>query len=107
MTKCDNRSVTRVALALWIAWAVVVWMVVFDHAIEIAGRRYLHAAGLAAQAGGPYARLDDWMRPAVTSGLWTASAAAAAIVAVGLLALRGAARGARLTRRPQGARSCG
>ena len=82
MTKYSRK--TAVALALWMTWVVVVWNVVFDHAIEIAGRAYLHAAALAAQSGGPYARIDDWMRPAVTSGLWTATAAAAGILALGL-----------------------
>src|SRR6266540_2313357 len=77
----------RVALALWVAWAVMVWNVVFDHVVEVAGRHYLHAAGLAAQTGTGYVRIDDWMRPAVTSGLWTASLAAAAIVVVGLMGI--------------------
>ena len=75
MTRFDRR--TRVAVALWIAWAVVVWNVVFDHTIEIAGRAYLHAAAVAAQSGGPYARIDDWMRPAATSGFLDAPASAA------------------------------
>jgi hypothetical protein len=81
----------RIATALWIAWAVIVWNVVFDHVIVVAGRRYLRAAALAAEAGGPYARIDDWMRPAVTGGLWTASAAAGAILMIGLFGLRLAA----------------
>jgi hypothetical protein len=81
----------RIATTLWIVWAFIVWNVVFDQVIVLAGRRYLRAAGLAAEAGGPYARIDDWMRPAVTSGLWTASAAAGAILMIGLLGLRLAA----------------
>jgi hypothetical protein len=81
----------RIASVLWIAWAVIVWNVVFDHVIVLAGRRYLRAAALAAEVGGPYARIDDWMRPAVTSGLWTASAAAGAILVIGLFGLRLAA----------------
>jgi hypothetical protein len=78
----------RIATALWIAWAVVVWNVVFDQVMVFAGRRYVFAAALAAQAGGPYARIDDWMRPAVTSGLWRASAAAGAILVIGLFGVR-------------------
>jgi hypothetical protein len=81
----------RIATALWIAWAVIVWNVVFDQVLVLAGRRYLRAAALAAGAGGPYARIDDWMRPAVTSGLWTASAAAGVILMIGLFGLRRAA----------------
>jgi hypothetical protein len=75
---------TRWALGLWIALAVVVWNVVFDHTIEVAGRAYLRAAALAAHAGGPFARIDDWMRPAIPAGLWNASAAALVILALGL-----------------------
>jgi hypothetical protein len=82
MTKRDRRA--RVAQALWIVWAVVVWCVVFDHTVEIAGRAYLHAAALAEQSGEPYARIDDWMRPAATRGLWIATISAAAILIVGL-----------------------
>jgi hypothetical protein len=81
----------RLALALWVAWALIVWNVVFDHVVEVAGRQYLHAAGLAAQTGTGYVRIDDWMRPAVTSGLWTASLSAAAIVVVGLTGILTAA----------------
>ena len=78
----------RIARALWIAWAVVVWNVVFDHTIAVAGRAYLHAAALADHSGGPYARIDDWMRPAASRGLWTAGLAAAALLAVGLIGVR-------------------
>jgi hypothetical protein len=78
----------RLALALWIAWAVIVWNVVFDQVIVLAGREYIMAA-LAASAG-PFANMDDWMRPAVTRGAWLASAAAGAILLTGvsLCALR-------------------
>jgi len=81
----------RIALALWITWALVAWNVVFDHVIEVAARRYLHAAGLAAQAGGPYARIDAWMRPAVATGLWIASLSAATILIIGIAGVRLAA----------------
>lgn len=82
----------RVALGLWIAWAVATAASLFDHTIELAGRRYLRAAAQAAQAGGPYARIDDWMHPAVSSGLRTAGTAAALILLTGLAALRYAER---------------
>src|SRR6266850_2641455 len=82
----------RVAVVLWVAWAVVVWNVVFDHVIVVAGRDYLNAAGIAAAGSGAYARVDDWMRPAVTRALWTATAAGAAILVIGLLSVRLAAR---------------
>ena len=81
----------RLATALWITWAVVVWNVVFDHVIVVAGRHYLNAADLAGQGSGVYARIDDWMRPAVTSALWTATAAGAAVLVIGLVSVRLAA----------------
>jgi hypothetical protein len=85
------KRAVRIAIALWIVWAVVVWNVVFDRVIVMAGRRYVLAAGLAAQAGGTYARMDDWMRPAVKNGVLMASAAAALIVLIGFCGVRLAA----------------
>jgi hypothetical protein len=74
------RRAARVAVALWVVWAVIVWNVVFDHVIVVAGREFIVAAGLAARRPGPYARMDDWMRPAVARAFWTATASAAAIL---------------------------
>jgi CTP:molybdopterin cytidylyltransferase MocA len=84
----------RIARALWIAWAIVVWNVVFDRVIVVAGRSYVAAASRAAAAD-PSARplnLDDWMEPAVTRGLAMATAAAGAILVTGLAAVRVGAR---------------
>lgn len=82
----------RIALALWIAWAVIVWNVVFDQIIVVAGRMYLHAAATAARSAGSYVRMDDWMRPAAIRGLWTATAAGTVVLLIGLFAVRWAAR---------------
>lgn len=82
----------RLALVLWIVLAVVVWNVVFDHVIVVAGREYLAAAVSAAGSGRPYARVDEWMRPAKARGFWIASAASAAILIAGLGAIRLASR---------------
>jgi len=79
----------RIARALWIAWAIVVWNVVFDRVIVVAGRNYVAAASLAAAAD-PSARplnMDDWMEPAVRRGLWMATAAAGAILVIGFAAV--------------------
>jgi hypothetical protein len=84
----------RIAAALWIALAVVVWNVVLDQVIVLAGRRYIIAAIASADAMGPLVIVDDWMRPAVTRGFWYATIAAA------ILAL-GAAASRRATRSPQ------
>jgi hypothetical protein len=77
----------RLASILWIVWAVVVWNVIFDQVIVSAGRHYIVAAELAVKGAASipphFEDMDQWMRPAVTRALWTASASAAAIVAIG------------------------
>jgi hypothetical protein len=78
----EPRRARRMAVALWIAWAIVVWNVVFDHVIVVAARAFIAAAGQAAHSGGAYARMDDWMRPAVTRAFWTASASAAVLLVI-------------------------
>jgi hypothetical protein len=88
----EPRRARRVAMGLWIAWAFLTWNVVFDHVIVVAGREYLVAAGLAARSAGPYARLDDWMHPAVARAAWVASACAAVILTVGWVGIRFAGR---------------
>jgi hypothetical protein len=85
----------RIARALWVAWALVVWNVVFDHAIVTAARDYIHAATHDAGttvAVTRVARMDDWMRPAVTRGMWSATAAGGAVLVTGLLSVRWAVR---------------
>jgi hypothetical protein len=84
----------RIARALWIAWAVIVWNVVFDHVIVVAGRTYIAAARQAADAhpAGPLPDMDDWMRPAVTRGLWIATAAAGGILLTGFAVARAVTR---------------
>jgi len=88
----QSARATRLARALWIAWAVIVWNVVFDHVIVVAGREYLSAAVHAARSGAGYLGMDEWMRPAVARGLWIASASAAAILLTGLVAVAFASR---------------
>ncbi len=86
---------SRIAAALWIAFAVVVWNVVLDQVIVLAGRQYIIAAVASAESMGPFVRINDWMGPAVTHGLWLANAAAAVILAVGFVGLRLATRSPR------------
>ena len=92
MSTAAGRStpVRRIAQTLWIAWSLAIWNVVFDSIVVAAGREYLAAAIPAALAAGPYPRMDDWMVPAVTRGLWVATASSAAILLVGLAAIRAA-----------------
>ena len=83
----------RVARLLWIALAVAVWNVIFDRVIVLAGRAYIYAAYVAARdPSAPYARMDDWMRPAVARAFWTASVAAVLILGTGLLLISVARR---------------
>ena len=87
------RTSARLARALWIAWAVIVWNVVFDHAIVVAGRDYIAAARRAAAApAGPFVTMDDWMRPAVTRGFWIATAVGGAVLLAGIVAVSVSAR---------------
>jgi hypothetical protein len=80
-------TAARIARALFIAWAVIVWNVVFDHVIVVAGRSYIAAARAAAASAGPFANMDDWMKPAITRGLWVATAAGGAVLVAGLAAV--------------------
>jgi hypothetical protein len=82
----------RLATALWIVWAVIVWNVVFDRVLVVAGREYVRSARAAAGGSGPYARIDDQMRPAVSRAFWAATTAGGVIVAIGIAAVRLAAR---------------
>ena len=82
----------RLAVILWIAWAVVVWNVVFDRVLVLAGRSYVYAASVAADGGGPYLRIEDWMRPAVTHGFWLATTTGGMLLALGLALIALAAK---------------
>jgi len=68
----------RAARAIWIAWAVIVWNVIFDQTIVLAGRDFVQTA-IAANTG-PFLNMDAWMRPAVAHGFWFATAGAGAIL---------------------------
>ena len=103
------RRASHIALLLWLVWAVIVWNVVFDHVIVVAGREYIAAAQARAMRGAParlttggaeapgahpsgYENMDSWMRPAVARGFWIASSCSAAILGAGYLLVRAAAR---------------
>src|SRR4051794_36617987 len=86
------RSSARIARVLWTAWAIVVWNVVFDHVIVVAGRSYIVAALYAAAVPGPFANMDSWMRPAVTRAFWIATASGSVVLLAGLAGVRHAAR---------------
>lgn len=80
-----RRAVTA-AVVLWLVFAAVVWNVVFDRMVVLAGRRYSHDATVVFRSTGRYLLIDDVMRPAVAHASRVASMAAVAI-AVGALVL--------------------
>ena len=82
----------RVVVALWLAGTVVVWNAVFDRVLIDAGREYVRTAADAAHGSGPYARIDDSMRPAVPRALVLATSAAGVILVVGFAVFRWSAR---------------
>ena len=78
----------RLAVALWAVWAFTVWNVVFDRVLVLAGRQYVYAAAVSARDSNAYLKIDDWMHPAVTRGVWTASLAGGGIFLAGLVLVR-------------------
>lgn len=87
-----GRTQVRLAAALWLVLAVVIWNVIFDRVLVVAGRRYVNDALAAANRGGPFLRIDDRMKPAVVRGVWLASGVATLVAVGGLAAVVVAAR---------------
>ena len=84
------RAAARVARILWAVWAVIVWNVVLDHVIVRAGRDYIAAVGRATSSHAARPNMDAFMRPAVTRGLWIATAAGSLVLIAGLASVRAA-----------------
>jgi hypothetical protein len=82
----------RIATALWIAWAIVVWNVVFDRVLVLAGRRYVYAAYLSARDSNGFLNPGDAMRPAIVRGFWLASVSAGTLAAIGLVSVAALSR---------------
>ena len=99
------RRPVLVAVVLWLVFAAVVWNVVFDRMLVLAGRRYSHDAVVMFRTTGRYLKIDDVMRPAAARAARTASLAAAAIVIVSLAVIRLAATRdkSRVSKRSEGA----
>jgi hypothetical protein len=88
----EPARAARLARVLWAVWAVVVWNVVFDRVLVLAGREFVHTASVSARESGRFLHAAEWMRPAIAHGLILATAAAAAILIVGLVAVPIASR---------------
>ena len=80
-----GQARVRLAAGLWLLLAFLVWNVVFDRVLVLAGREYAHDAVLAF-AQGRVLRIDDVMRPAVRHGVSLATVIAAPIALFGLAA---------------------
>ena len=83
----EPARAARLARILWVVWALVVWNVVFDQVLVLAGRQFVYLASVSASESGRYLRAADWMRPAIDRGLFLATAAAGMILIVGLVAV--------------------
>lgn len=95
----DRRKVV-VAVVLWLAFAAVVWNVIFDRLVVLAGRRYSHDAYELYRSTGRYLLINDVMPAAISHAVHVASAVAGAIAVVALVAIRVAARAQRTAARP-------
>jgi hypothetical protein len=87
-----SRRQIQTAVWLWILFAFAVWNVIFDRTLVLAGRRYVWAAAIAAGQGGPYLRIDDWMRPAIAHGVRLASLVSGVMLAASMAAIYAAGR---------------
>jgi hypothetical protein len=85
----------RLALALWIVLAIVVWNVVFDHLIVVAGRHYIGAAVRAAHEGREYVLAGPWMQAAARDAAGIATSAGIAILLLAWMGLHVAKRSER------------
>ena len=80
------------AVVLWLVFAAVVWNVVFDRLIVLAGRQYSYDATVLYNTTGRYLLINDVMRPAVSHAVVVASTVAGVVATVGLVLVRLAAR---------------
>jgi ABC-type dipeptide/oligopeptide/nickel transport system permease subunit len=81
----------RLAVALWIVCAVIVWNAVFDQIVMVAARDYVTAAKAAVEHSS-FLLIDGWMRPALGKAFIDATAAGGAVLLFGLAAVAFAAR---------------
>ena len=73
----------RMAVILWLVFAGVVWNVIFDRVLVLAGRRYAWRAYMAADTSA-YLPINDVMPEAIRHGVWIATMWAGLLAGVGL-----------------------
>jgi hypothetical protein len=82
----------RLAAALWLLLAFLVWHDRFDHEIRTAARRYLAAQHQYVLGRAPFVPINATMGPAASSAALDATAWSALVAVIGLAAVTGAAR---------------
>lgn len=85
------RGRVRLATVLWLVLAAVVWNVIFDRMLVLAGRRYAWLAYGAAD-GSAYVPINEVMPEAIRHGVRVATTWAGLIAIVGLMLVAYAAR---------------
>lgn len=90
--RSDRRRQTTVAYVLWVVLAGVIWNVVFDRVLVLAGRRYVYEASRAHDNGGSAVLIDPWMHDARRRAVRLATLAALPVAMVGMIAVRMASR---------------
>jgi energy-coupling factor transporter transmembrane protein EcfT len=86
------RRSPRFAVLLWLVLAFLVWNVVFDRVLVLAGRQYTSAAVTALHQGQGYLLINDWMRPAIAYGVRVATGVALGVAVFGWVAVGIASR---------------
>ena len=87
----DGRR-ARLAAALWLVFAFVVWHVRFDHAIDTAARTYLVTQHQYVLGRAPSIAINAAMRPAAAAAALDATTWSAVIAVSGVAAVAWAAR---------------
>ena len=85
-------SPVRLALGLWIVFAVVVWNVSFDRQVKVAGRAFIYEQLARHQRGLPVTTINAGLRPRIRAAAARSSAWSLVIAGVGVLATAWAAR---------------
>ena len=85
----------RLAAALWLVLAFLVWHDVFDHGIRTAARRYLAAQHAYVLGRAPFIPINAAMRRAASAAALDATRWSALIAVCGLAAVTWAARRSR------------
>jgi hypothetical protein len=85
--RLPGRRAVRLAVLLWLVFGIVLWNALFDRAIVIAGRTYLHRESQARRYNGPGVTIAGVMRPAAARGAIVASCWSVLVTATGLAAV--------------------